>query len=344
MGIHKEVRKRFGSSVLNYMITARTAQGYEDAQASTPAERADIITQWREHKDEYQSTRMKILEAGPDGQESGHLTPKGFMQTIHMTLDERKKLHEDRKARRKKEDEESACSQKIRDVQAMPVVSQQPDADQDQSEHALHGSAAATSRSNEEEDGTTERAIRASVVELQSADDLTEKEALDRAIQASIASAGQPDHHPEEQSSQPITKTDDEAEHQAALANAIQASLSQCSLPAAYIAPTDDADDEDLKLAIQRSKQEGSSNAEDSELELALQKSKEVSVRAQMEEDTVLEYVKKQSLAEEKFKQMVKDGQEAVPVTKELDEEPVSQAEEEALRQAIKESMESLAL
>lgn len=101
MGVHKEVRKMFGSSVLNYIITARTAQGFEEAQSATPEERLDILHRWTEHKSDYQSMKMAIQEqGGPEGQESGHLTPKGFMQTRHLSFEERKKLHDDRRVRR----------------------------------------------------------------------------------------------------------------------------------------------------------------------------------------------------------------------------------------------------
>src|SRR5687768_4316527 len=104
MGIHKEVRKLFGSSVLNYIISARTAQGFEDAKSATAEERRDVLARWKLHKDEYQSEKQKIMEhGGPEGQESGRLTPTGFLQTRHMSFEERKRLHEERKLKREAE-------------------------------------------------------------------------------------------------------------------------------------------------------------------------------------------------------------------------------------------------
>jgi len=100
LGIHKEVRKLFGSSVLNYIISARTAKGYEDFRASTPQERQDIIARWKSHKTELQSPKQSLLNDGPDLTATGHLSPKGFMQTRHLSFDERKKLHAERKAKR----------------------------------------------------------------------------------------------------------------------------------------------------------------------------------------------------------------------------------------------------
>jgi len=362
MGIHKEVRKLFGSSVLNYMISARTAQGFEDAQSATPEERLDILTRWREHKDEYQNEKMKVQETAPEGQESGRLTPKGFMQTRHLSFDERKKLHEERKARRETERKktegepghrncpfcrrDTAHSHKPRAVQTTPIV---PGSEEDQTaefEHAIHASVAATSRGNADEDAMIERAIRASIRELQSAEGstLTDQEALERAIQASIISSGRHDSEPETptQSHQPITMTDEEAEHQAALEKAIQASLAQYKLtqkPTAVV-DADSDEDENVKLAIQMSKDEPPvPSDEERMLKLALQQSHEDSAKAKTEEETVIEYVKKQSLLEEQHRKVKEGKQKETPPAPVADDESLSQADEEALRKAIEESM-----
>jgi UDP:flavonoid glycosyltransferase YjiC (YdhE family) len=46
-GVHKEVQKLFGSSVQNYIIASRTAQGYEEWLQSSDAEKQDVIVRWR---------------------------------------------------------------------------------------------------------------------------------------------------------------------------------------------------------------------------------------------------------------------------------------------------------
>lgn len=107
LGIHKEIRKLFGSSVLNYIISARTAGGYEDFRASTPEERQDIVARWNMNRTEFQSPKQNLLNDGPDLTASGHLSPKGFMQTRLLTFDERKKLHAERKAKREAEREKT---------------------------------------------------------------------------------------------------------------------------------------------------------------------------------------------------------------------------------------------
>ncbi|OCL12779.1 glycosyltransferase family 1 protein [Glonium stellatum] len=46
-GIYQELQKEKGATVQNYIIAARMAQGYDDLQFCTPSERADIISRWR---------------------------------------------------------------------------------------------------------------------------------------------------------------------------------------------------------------------------------------------------------------------------------------------------------
>ncbi|KAH8593081.1 putative glucosyl/glucuronosyl transferase [Bisporella sp. PMI_857] len=46
-GVHKEVQKLFGSSVQNYIVTSRVAQGYEEWLQSSDAEKQDVIAQWK---------------------------------------------------------------------------------------------------------------------------------------------------------------------------------------------------------------------------------------------------------------------------------------------------------
>lgn len=45
-GIYKELQLSMGSSVQNYIIAARTAQGYDDWQSSSQDEREDIVRRW----------------------------------------------------------------------------------------------------------------------------------------------------------------------------------------------------------------------------------------------------------------------------------------------------------
>lgn len=323
----------FGSSVLNYMISARTAQGYEDFQNSTAQERREIILRWKENKSELQSPKQTIYElGGPEGQESGRLSPKGFMQTRHLSFEERKRLSEERKAKREAErnkvqskDGRRSCPFCRRDkphthaprpLQDTPYVNVLAEEETNlEFEQAIHDSVAATSRGNPEEDAMIERAIRASVRELQRSQgsQLTSQEALDRAIQASIAEANRGRSAREEHPSQ---ISDEDAEHQALLEKAIQESLALHQSKSEAVDGVPGDDEEELKLAIQKSKEELS--------------------RAKTEEEIVLEYVKKQSLAEEEHR---KAREAAVKVKPEKSECNDSAADEEALRLAIEASL-----
>ncbi|KAF2036520.1 putative glucosyl/glucuronosyl transferase [Setomelanomma holmii] len=46
-GVHKEVQKRFGSNVQNYIITSRIAQGYEEWLQSSDEEKEDVRVRWK---------------------------------------------------------------------------------------------------------------------------------------------------------------------------------------------------------------------------------------------------------------------------------------------------------
>jgi DNA-directed RNA polymerase subunit L len=289
------------------------------------------------------------------------LSPKGFIQTRHLTFDERKKLHEERKAKREAErdkvqskDGRQNCPFCRRDkphthaprpIQETPFV-QSPEEETDiEFEQAIHDSVAATSRGNAEEDIMIERAIRASVRELQSSfrSDVSDPEALNRAIQASIAEAGR---GRSENAIHPIQMTDEEAEHQALLEKALQESLAiyqfnhpESSKAAGYV---DTDDDENVKLAIQESRNKAMSNLSDSDedVKLAIQNSKDELSRTKTEEEIVLEYVKKQSLAEEEHRK-ARDTTRKETGGKE-EEEAASAADEEAMRLAIEESLKGV--
>lgn len=383
MGIHKEVRKMFGSSVLNYIISARTAQGFEDAKTATPEERRNVIARWKLHKDEYQSEKQRIMEhGGPEGQESGRLTPTGFLQTRHMSFEERKKLHEDRKLKREAEakkvrgdgESHSSCpfcrrsathSHAPRKSQTTAVVEGSAASQEDHHEHhedfesAIKASVAATSKGNVEEDQMIERAIRASVRELQAAQSssVNDQEALNRAIQASIVEAGRR-RSGEVHEGEEIRMTDEEAEHQQALEKAIQDSLQNYHMKHGGEGEVDETDEE-MQKAIKLSKEleearRGKVPAEDEDegLKLALKNSKE-DFAGKTEEEVVMEYVKKQSLLEEEHRKSIVSVEGTKVVESEETEEEergrptkvsdekreLIDADEEALRLAIEASM-----
>ncbi|KIW66975.1 hypothetical protein PV04_06255 [Phialophora macrospora] len=113
-GIYNEISKHFGSSVQNYIIAARTAQGFEDWKNSSPEERQRIVTAWkdsqletRKHGQLYGVDRKVAIEShilsksNTDSIELVH----GFKSTRHLSWDERKALAE-RRDQLKKEKKE----------------------------------------------------------------------------------------------------------------------------------------------------------------------------------------------------------------------------------------------
>jgi hypothetical protein len=331
MGIHKEVRKMFGSSILNYLISARTAQGYEHWKSSTEEERLDIISRWHEHKSELQSTRQKVLEEGPEGQGTGHLSPRGFLQTRHLSFEERKKLHEERQLKRKADKNKvygergSRCPfchknsphKHQEEISADLTPTSSAPIDHADFEEAIRASVAATSRGNPEEDLMIERAIRASIRELQRSDGpepaLSEQEALDRAIQASVAEAA----GVRGRSSAEGDASPHDAEYHALLEKSIQDSLSLQTSRAAERpqADIDTDDDEDVKRAIEASKAAHTEQAS----------------KAKTEEEIVLEYVKKQSLMEEEHRKAHLERQKTAPDAT-ADDGELKRALEESLK------------
>lgn len=291
MGIHKEIRNLFGSSVQNYIISARTAQGYEQFKISTPKERQAIISEWSIHKNELLTAHHKARE---EEALDSHASPSGFAQTRHLTFDERKKLAAERKA---KKDAEKDMEKSERPKKCPFCAKTTPhyhdenvphpsmpdhslaDADHDEFERAIKESVAATSKGDPEEDRMIERAIRASVLELQNAQgSISEKHALEHAIQASAKSSGA--------ASGATRGSLDDAEHEANFQRSLKASLQDAEDGAHMDVDTDD--DEDMKRAIEASRLHKDNTA--------------ISSKELTEEEIVMEYVKKQSLVEEEHR------------------------------------------
>lgn len=231
MGIHKEVRKIFGSSVQTYIISARTAQGYEQWKSSTNEERQSILRHWQTmrpnsidiHGEAQRKSGLDCLDKQP-------LAPGDFH---YLSSDERKRLQDGRQPNIEQKRTFRGHNDKLK-------RSSYPES------HVSH--------SNIDED----------------------EEALRRAIEASIC---------QDFKSNADDMSDDE--HAVALKEAIQRSLSEPQRSSPMIQSNRDSEDSDeLKRAI-----EESLSHHDRQMSAA-----------KTEEEIVIEYVKKQSLAEEDHK------------------------------------------
>ena len=286
-GIYKEIHKHLGASVQNYIIAARTTQGFQDWNASTKEERHDVISRWQAVQVELSEQKAKHhafqLPSCDDRKEPA----KGMKQKAHL----------------KPKDallSSTTGEQALRNQSAASLTSNHT---ADEFEEAIKASVAATSRGNLEEDQMIERAIRASVMELQSASrqqDSNDEATLQRAIKASIAEAqrGRAAEH------------DGSAEHDRDLELSLQTSLAQPQSREDFDdSGIDTDDDEHIHAAIEKSKTGLSTDgSKDEELERAIELSKKAHEdhtnelsKTQTEEDIVMEYMKKQSSLEQEL-------------------------------------------
>lgn len=292
-GIYEELRKFHGSSVQNYIIAARTAQGCSEWRASTEPQRTDILKQWH--------TIQTELAKQKKSKSSRSYSPSGFMKTQHMSFDERKKLAKEKatqKARKKaveRAGSENDGSRSARSVDRSihELVTTTNDTD---FENAIRDSVTATSTGDAVQDKMIERAIRASVAELRLASsEGANDDSIQRAIQASLAVAGRgqrdlvqdgvdwvddEEQHKHIESDDSGIDTDDDMN----IKRAIEESKRSAIAPPGY------GDDVDIQEAIRLSR----------EYE---QKTREATAAAVQEEDIVIEYIKKQSLLEEGYRQ-----------------------------------------
>jgi hypothetical protein len=212
-------------------------------------------------------------------------------------------------------------------------------------ERAIQASIAATSCGNPEQDAMIERAIRASVRELQNdaGTIASNQEALNRAIRASISEAGQ---EPGQRQS-----TTDSPDYQAALERSIRDSLASYKLQSR--SKTGQEGNEGKDVANLRSARSSIKNQpddinsdDDEDMKLAIHRSKSEHEQSNAEEEIVIQYMKKQSLAEEalRLKSLENKRSQSQALHKLRTQtaiEPENAADEEALQLAIKASLES---
>ena len=317
-GIYKELQKHLGSSVQNYIVAARTAQGYDEWHNSPQEERLDVVSRW-------QSIQVEIEK---EKQLARHGSFHGRHCYLKTTIEERKKLSAEKK-KEKKSTKGTVTGDDFGEIHAShPFVSQIQKSDPDRSsadfEEAIRASVAATSRGNSEEDQVIERAIRASVTELNLASKEDDNnDAINRAIEVSVAEATRA--RSEDRSKVQTTVLEGASDYEKELAAALQRSMqgsqqSEKRRPLANVdfddSSVDTDDDENIKTAIERSKStpigQPTIGKGDEDFQTAIELSRKAHEeheqglsKLKTEEDIVLEYVKKQSQAEEQLKESV---------------------------------------
>lgn len=301
-GIYKEIQKHLGSSVQNYIVAARTAQGYDDWHKSNREERLDVVKRWH-------AIQIEIANEKHQARHGSFHGAQDFIKTQHLNHKEKKRIATEKKEPIK---EQKQGKQKARPAPA-PIVPQQiPMPDSGEYEAAIQASIAATSRGNAEEDKMIEQAIRASVVELQKANkDGDVNDALQRAIKASVAEAARA--RKAKSAAAQGAVLNDELDHDRELENTLHRSVTTEERHPLADADFDDSgvdtdDDENIKAAIHQSTM-SPVEPKDGDLELALKlsqesygKQAETTNKSMTEEEIVLGYVKRQSLLEEEHK------------------------------------------
>ncbi|KAI5458067.1 hypothetical protein BGZ63DRAFT_474529 [Mariannaea sp. PMI_226] len=367
-GVHAEINKYFTKSVQNYIISSRAIQGQRELELSTAEERRDILKRWNNAKydlKEFYQLKKKENTAGKlsvsrtvSSESEGLETPRaGWLENQLKTLEQRKRLQQDlQNWKSGYVDVESPLSNNSTHSLTREEV---------ELEKAIQASVQQTSRGNTEEDAAVEAAIRESIRAVQekvqatdTAGPLPEKsltifedeeyqitdqeyqDLIEKAIQQSIRTDA---HLPQEDqvaglgltnTSIPRPPLPPRNHNEVYTEQQRQLALEESH---STLAPQDEDEgyDAELQRAIEESKSIPVTSAENpneaEELERAIEASKEEmqkEMNERTEEEIVMEYVKKQSLAEEEFRR--KGKSQAVDIAEEDDEE---------LRRAMEESL-----
>jgi hypothetical protein len=323
-GIHAELNKLFSKSVNNYIISSRVRQGELDVKSATPEERQDILKRW---------DNIKFDDEGSSNK--GFSKPRtSWLQTRHLPPQQRKKMQEEKKSWKRGSPGSLATDE---------------DAELEQ---AIQASVRETSRGNRDEDAMIEAAIRESVNAMRDRDALPE--------------TGAEESSDEKKRMDPTIFDDKQfqitdEEYQKLVENAIQQSLSEHGVGSQHEAgsagasaameardkPHDQQGGDSHHADVKKPQQQppplpgrniSSQHAEgdDEELQRAIAASRDDMQRTsaqRTEEDIVMNYVMKQSKAEEGYRQQASQGQGTNMSGREEDDDAeLKKAMEESLK------------
>lgn len=359
-GVHAEVNKLFTRSVQNYIITSRIVQGTRDLAGASEEEKADMIIRWNNLKWDLKNYYMlkrkeKAAEKAPEKSSSRSESPApsespfsrpktSWFQTRTMSTEDRRRLQTQKRGFVDAPVPTSSASSSAR----------QSLSDDAEFEQAIQASVRETSKGNAEEDAMVEAAIRESIKAMrargalletlpEASEDIPEKDGsifkdeeyqitdeeyqslIEKAIQQSLASHMDDWSHPQESGISELEgfTTEIQGDNGSGTAHADE---------------YNEDHDAELQRAIEESKSAPTPPARDDEAELqrAIEASKQEQDREhsqRTEEDIVLEYVKKQSLAEEEFRQQLGKGKGKAATEDEDDDD------DEELKRALEESL-----
>lgn len=360
-GVHAQVSKLFARSSQNHIVTARIIQSQRELRSATIEERNDIMLRWQAgefdlkrfhnwQKSDRSQQKSPAPGTSPYIQNSG--SPRGnWINSINSFvpgLDEKlSKLPVDLSKIMKSSSSGSGPSHTGSAVSQISTDAE--------FERAIQASVQETSRGDAKEDAMIEAAVRQSVIAVRQNGELpdpvikmadknysifedkeykvTDEEyqaLIEKAIQQSLGAA-----------SEDVPQSQEEAGSSRQKQAAIQEQPlldTKVSAPAEQTV-TQEPYDADLQRAIEASRHPPAlppreSPTEEDEFERAIAASKEEMEREKSqrtEEDVVLEYIKKQSLAEEEYRRQMSKGKERAPGDGQEDED-LRKAMEESLR------------
>lgn len=305
------------------MVTSRILQGQADLRSANLEEMQDIIVRFNSLSSELRGLyvlkyKEKTASETPSDQPATasqddlsrlpDSPPKtGFWNTRHMSLEERRKLHEQRDAWKKKKREETAGVSPSAEPPEDPGM-----------ERAIRESVNQTSRGDPAEDARIEAQIRSSVKEMRRIADQQRRQEQQRQLGDWKQRPSEPSAPPawaDEKAGPGADEITDE-EFEALIAEAARQSVMAQ-------AQHHGSEDKDLERALQESQSQGAAaghggeSAADEELRRAMEESERAHredlarrTTERSEEDVIMEYVKKQSLAEEEFRRLKAQGKQ----------------------------------
>ncbi|GIZ42669.1 hypothetical protein CKM354_000592800 [Cercospora kikuchii] len=318
-GLYKEIQKSFGSSVQNYIIAARTAQGFDEYQSASPEERRDVVLRWKVLQKDLKKKRnpdelvRDILKEQMDKKEHWLEARKLKKDSCHNT----RSASSSNTPRRDPEESmlamgtDRAYTEEPNEIERRAV------------EEAIRLSVLETSHGDATEDARIEQQIRGKIAAVQqnhaSHVDPSEDEAMRQAMQASVADA---ERHQQERS-----QYDRELEQVIAQSLKEQRGFTDSdsdtgrrssAISENTLAPADRPPEYDPGHL-------GGTTREEFERDSS-QRVDEKTQQEKTEEEIVLEYIKKQSLLEQKAR--ASQGQK------------VADEDDEELQRALKASMQ----
>ncbi|KAH8698656.1 putative UDP-glucose,sterol transferase [Talaromyces proteolyticus] len=299
-GVYKEIQKRFGESVENYIMASRFAQGISEAASCTVAEKDSILRHWKLFEPEFLKKKAARLGLPKPQDQAASPTVATIRKAATMKDVEREDMMSDRSSL-----ESGQAADRARRRQALRDVfrgrsNSSPSRFSRRSlelpveyEEAIQNSVHETSQGDATEDEMIERALRASMVELQAAEAAGEEEqqAYNRALEASIREAER--MLAEQKRRREDLSPNSRLRFSSRTVDVLQQHGRQPpELPGRKpeMEPLDSDEDPDLRAALVESRE-----------------SYEESIRREQREkselDMVIEYVKRQSLAESEYSQ-----------------------------------------